>query len=256
MNLFKIDFLAKMSTLLKEAFKFKKYKAMHPALAVFVGLLMIPVVAASFVAVAVLASLGFVLAVISSPIKYLHSIVNEEGKQVKHATQAFIYIISWPLVFMLYAVVSLLLVLIMPAYALTAFLTYVWTLGGFKFHLFVSEDDDISIEVKGRYLALPIVYVCIGAVAILVIPFIHGLVHYMDLYKYYLEGTFVQSFFGGIYPIYQLIFNVFSLLYTLIGFVRFPKVKTAKAVQTDDVARDLDVAEPVAVANVAEETDV
>ena len=36
MNLFKIDFLAKMSTLLKEAFKFKKYKAMHPALAVFV----------------------------------------------------------------------------------------------------------------------------------------------------------------------------------------------------------------------------
>jgi len=225
MNFFKIDFLAKMSALLKEAFKFKKYKAMNPILAVFTGILMLPIVVASFAVTAALAVLGFVFALVAYPVKYLHEIVNGEGKEVKHATQAIIYLISWPLVFGIYAVISFILVLLVPTYALFAFLLYVWSLGGFKFHLFANYTDDISIEVEGRYKILPAVYVGIGALVTFLIPLIHGIIHYADLYDQYLERMFGQTFFGGIYPIYIWIHVTFTVLYTLIGFARFPRKK-------------------------------
>ncbi|MBE6536265.1 MAG: hypothetical protein E7677_06590 [Ruminococcaceae bacterium] len=225
MNLFEIDFLQKMTTLLKEAFKFKKYKAMSTSLAVFTGILMIPVVIASFMATAIFGGLAFLFAVVSSPVKYLHEIVRGEGKEVKHATQAIIYLISWPAVFALYGFMSFLLVLLLPAYAMLSFLLFVWSLGGFKFHLLLNKVDDISIEVNGKYQYLPVVYVIIGGLILVLIPFIHGVIHYADLYKDYLERYFFYSFFIGIYPTYLSLHMSFSVLYSLIGFARHPKAK-------------------------------
>lgn len=227
MNLFEINFLGKMSALLKEAFKFKKYKAMNPALAVFTGLLMLPIVVASFAVTAMLAAVCFAFNVLSSPVKFLHGIVTAEGKDVKHATQFIIYFISWPLVFFTYAIMSFLLLLIIPTYALLSFLTYVWSLGGFKFHLFVTNADDISIEVDGRYSVLPWVYIFVGLAILVIAPVIHGTVHFVDLWNNFLEATFFGTFFGGIYGNYMSAHVVFSILYSLIGFARFPKAKAA-----------------------------
>jgi len=225
MNLFEIDFLQKMTTLLKEAFKFKKYKAMNKALAVFTGLLMLPIVIASFFATAVFASLAFAFAVISSPVKYLHEILRGERDGVMHATQFIIYFIAWPIVFGLYVLMSFLLLMLLPAYALLSFLLYVWSLGGFKFHLFLNKVEDISIEVNGRYRALPLVYVIIGAVVVVLIPLVHAVIHFIDLYSAFSERIFFASFFGGIYPVYLWIHTAFSTLYSLIGFARHPKEK-------------------------------
>jgi len=191
MNLFEINYLEKMVVILKEAFKFKKYKAIHPAWAVFVGILMLPIVAASFAVAAVFSIVAFVFAVVSSPVKYIHGIVNNEGKGVMHATQFIIYLISWPLIFALYAVMGLFLVIMLPLYALLAFLAYVWTLGGFKFHLFATLDGDISTEVNGRYVARPIVFVGVGYAMALVAPAIHAAIHYRELYWDYMEDLFV-----------------------------------------------------------------
>ena len=225
MNFFEIDFLGKMAALLKEAFKFKKYKAMHPVLAVFTGILMLPIVIASFAVTAVLAGLGFLFSFIAYPVRYLHEIVHDEGQTIKHATQAVIYFISWPFIFLLYAIISFILVLLVPTYALFAFLLYVWSLGGFKFHLFANYTEDISITVEGRYKLLPPIYVTVGALLVFLIPLIHGIIHYIDLYDQYLERIFFPSFFGGIYPVYVWLHVAFTVLYTLIGFVRHPKKK-------------------------------
>ncbi|MBO5294532.1 MAG: hypothetical protein J6B71_04730 [Clostridia bacterium] len=223
MNLFEIDFLAKLTTLLKEAFKFKKYKAMSPVLAVFTGLLMLPIVVASFSVAASFAVLGFVFSVISAPVKYLHEIVRVEGKEVKHATQFIVYFLSWPTVFGLYVVMSFLLVLLLPTYALLSFLLYVWSLGGFKFHLLLNKVDDISIEVNGTYKLLPIVFVIIGGMVVFLIPLVHGIVYYVDLYQDFMERLFAPTFFGGIYLVYLSLHNAFATLYSLIGFARHPK---------------------------------
>ena len=234
MNFFTLDFLERMSTLLKEAFKFKKYKAMHPVLAVFTGILMLPIVAVSFMVTAMLAVLGFVFAFITGPVKYLHEIVHGEGQSVKHATQAIVYLISWPFVFFCYALIAFLLVLLIPTYALLSFLCYVWSLGGFKFHLFANYTDDISITVEGRYRLLPAIYVCVGGMLVFLIPFIHGISHYAGSLSHYagpdevyMERLFAATFFSGIYPSYVWVHVAFTVLYTLIGFARYPKKPAA-----------------------------
>ena len=114
----------------------------------------------------------------------------------------------------------------LPTYALLSFLLYVWSLGGFKFHLFPNQYDDISIEVEGKYHYLPIVFVIIGGMVTVVIPMVHGIIHFVDLYEEYMESCFGMSFFGGIYPDYITVFSVFAILYSLIGFARNPKKPT------------------------------
>ena len=231
MNFYEVDFLQRMTALLKEAFKFKKYKAMPNVLAVFTGILMLPIVVASFAATAVLATLGFFYTVLAAPVKFLHYLVSEEGKTVKHASQAIIYLLSWTAIFVLYTAIAFLLFLLIPAYALFSFLLYVWSLGGFKFHLFANYTEDISIEVEGRYKVLPLVYAIIGGIVFVIVPSVHGIIHYFDLYKVYLERLFWLSFLTGIFPVYLGIHTAFSTLYSLIGFARYPKAKAVEAVE-------------------------
>lgn len=229
MNFFEIDFIAKMKKLLTEAFKFKKYKAMHPALAVFTGIFMIPVVLMSFAVTAFLAALSFIYAVFSSPVKFLHALVSGEGKTVMHATQAIIYLISWPTILLFYAFLSFLLLFILPAYALLSFLLYIWSLGGFKFHLFANADD-IEKDVKGAYgIVLPLVFILVSAVLLVIIPLVHGIIYFMDLYSNYLERFFFDEFFGGIYPSYIGIQTLFATLFSLLGFASRPKKEEAPA---------------------------
>ncbi len=232
MKLYETDFLQKMVTLLKEAFKFKKYKAMPAVLAVFTGILMIPIVISSFFAVAWLSILGFVFTVLSAPVKYLHEIVNQEGQGVKHATQTAIYLISWPTVFFLYVLMSALLLLLIPAYAIFAFSTYVWSLGGFKFHLFANAADDISIEVKGTYKLLPLVFVLVGGMLLVVMPAFHGAIRFVELYELYLERYFLVEFIG-IYTIYVMLHSAFATLYSLIGFAPNPKEVAVEEVELE-----------------------
>lgn len=219
MNLFQTDFLGKMATLLKEAFKFKKYRAMHPVLAVFTGIFMLPLVVISFVVTAVLAILCFAFAVLSAPVKYVHGIVNNEGKEVKHATQAIVYLISWPVILGLYLAMTLLILLILPVYAILSILLYAWSLGGFKFHLFPNTQDDISIEVPNRYFALPLVFVIVSAI-IYFASVIHGTALFVSLWQKYLEAFFGITFFGpgGIFWTYVGGQTAFAFLYSLIGF--------------------------------------
>ena len=181
MNLFEINYLDKMSKLLKEAFKFKKYKAMPAAVAVFTGILMIPVVLASFVVTAIMTLLSFVFEVFTAPVKFLHVAVNYEGKEVKHATQFILYFISWPFIFLYYIVASLLLLLIVPVYALLSILLYAWSFGGFKFHIFMPNTDDISINVERTkfYFVIPMVYMIVGYIVAVIAPTILWLVNYV-----------------------------------------------------------------------------
>lgn len=236
MSLFEIDFLKKMVTLLKEAFTFKKYKAMHPVLAVFTGIFMLPFVIASFVLTAILAVLCFLFTVFSTPIKYLHEIVTCEGKGVQHATQFIIYFISWPLVFFLYAMVAVLLLFIIPAYAALSVALYIWTLGGFKFHLFPQKADDISIEVNGRYCFLPLIFVIVGAIMMVLVPLVYGVVLFVDLWNALAEAYFLATFLGdGFYSTCLWLFNIFAALYSLIGFARNPKEKAIEEIPTEKI---------------------
>ena len=148
---FFIDYLTKTTNILKEAFKFKKYKAMPIGLAIFLMLIMLPIAIASIAITIPLYIFGFIFRIIAAPIQHLHDVMHKEGQSVKHATQFIIYFISWGTVFILYCLSAFLLFFNSVCYAILSLLAYLWTFGGFKFHLYADETDDISIEVNGKY---------------------------------------------------------------------------------------------------------
>jgi len=173
MNIFELDYLKCTTTLLKEAFSFKKYCAMNTFWAVIIALLMLPFIISSLFLGAYLIFLTFMFKAFKMPIDFLHDLVNKEGKEVKHATQAVLYLISWPWVFLLYAMLSLSLVSIILCYAVLSLLTYLWSLGGFRFHAFIGEaKDSISVKVNGTYSALSLV----AHVAVCCFLFLIGLI--------------------------------------------------------------------------------
>lgn len=170
MNFYEIDYLDRVVTLLKEAFALKKYKAMHPALAIFVGIFMLPFFLFSVMMGVSLIISAFAFKVVKMPIDFLHGLVHSEGQQVKHATQFVIYWLSWPLIFTLYALLSFSLLGITFSYAVLSINTYIWTLGGYKFHAFIGASDfNIGIRVDEFYNPmLPFIYVIVCAVILLV----------------------------------------------------------------------------------------
>ena len=165
MKLFQIDYLKKTGALLKEVFAFKKYKAMHPALATFVGIFMSPFLVVGLLLTAILAVFAFVVNLLFTPLKHIHSLFQTEAKGVMHATQFIIYAISWPIFYLVYFAFSWLFIVIYLLYALLSIIMYIFTLGGFKYHISPNFDsDDIAIKTKGRFFGLPVVTICVSAV--------------------------------------------------------------------------------------------
>ena len=224
MHLMEINFFEKLSRLTKEAFTFRKYKAMPPVLAVFAGILMIPFVLASFLVAAFFAVLSFAFAVVSSPVKSLHTLVNKEGKEVRHATQFIVYFISWPLIFFCYALMTILFLFIVPTYTLLSILFYIWSFGGFKFHLFMNEADDISIDAGIKYWALPLVFVIVGYTLVAVLPLLHLIFGYVS---YAWNSWELADLYGRVFPytVYPKYFGIYMLFATVYSFIcgRYPK---------------------------------
>lgn len=212
MALFQIDYLKKTGALMKEAFTLKKYKAMHPAFAIFMGIFMSPFILLSLLLAGVLAIFTFICDLLLTPLKHIHSLLSTEGKSVMHATQFLIYAISWPIFFLLYFVFSWLYVVVYLLYALLSIVTYIFTLGGFKFHVSPNADsDDIAINVNGRFLALPIVFISIASVffaVMLVFVVMIIIVEYVEDAEFFLLLTGIV---GGAY-------SVFAALFSLLGF--------------------------------------
>lgn len=236
MNFFEIDYTQAATKLLKEAFSFKKYKAMSGALAVFTGIFMLLFVVADLLAAAWTYLLGFFFNIIKAPILSLHTIVNNEGKETKHATQAIIYLISWPLVFLLYAISALTLIWLNVSYFVLVVITYIWSLGGFKFHFYAKDVGCCGIEVAEKYNSiLPTVYVLVNSIASIVFWLVAPICA-TSLYCALYVGF---ESFGEIFPYYFGYFDtyliwlipfilIFSVLYSLLGFAPRPKTVAKK----------------------------
>ncbi len=224
-NLLSIDFIDRMRKLMGQAFKLKKYKAMNKALAVLTAIAMLPIIVCSLVGAGMYFCTAFFYKIITDPLRALHGLVNAEGKDVRHAPQTVIYIISWPTIFFLYLLEAFMIPMLSVIYALTSVYTYIWTLGGYKFHIFPEKADDMDITLDGEYdTTLPLVYVIISASILVVIPLVHLLVDYMSFISVY-GSKMADYYYFGYYPIYVGISMLFSSFYSIFGFSKRPKLK-------------------------------
>lgn len=221
---FSINYMEKTNRLLKEAFQFKKYKAMPLILAILVGIFMLPLVLISAILAVAVYLPGYMFAIVSQPVESLHKLLNNEGKEVKHGTQALIYLLSWGFIFLAYTGLAFLSIVLTVLYSLFSIFTYLWTLGGFKFHLFASEED-ISIEVDRKYnVFAPIVFIAVMAVLLLVIPVFSSLAFLIE-YKPEITLELLKGLFTTKLHETDGIRFLFSVLYSAIIFAPFPKKK-------------------------------
>ena len=223
---FSANYTQRVTVVLKEAAKLKKYKAMPPALAIVTGILMLPVAAVSIVLAAFLYVLGYLFSIVSLPTQKLHKILHDEGQSVMHATQFIIYFLSWSFVFSAYAVLTFFLIILTVLYSLFSIFAYICTLGGFKFHVFAKEED-ISVEVDGQYnILLPIVYIAAMGVLLILLPLAKTIVtfaQYGDFVKATLE-MFMDVFKTQIKATGTWRF-LLSVVYSAVIFAPNPKKK-------------------------------
>lgn len=134
-------FFERTKRLVQEFLLFKKYKQIHPALAVFTGIFLIPFALLFFIQLGFtfLASILFTL--FEAPIKYLHGILKDEVKESKTAVQVIVYYFSWPVLFAFYVFYALFTLMVFFNYLETVLVGYIANLGGFKFHISPMEQD-------------------------------------------------------------------------------------------------------------------
>jgi hypothetical protein len=187
---------------------------------------MLPIAIASAAVTVILYVLGYLFSVISLPTQRLHKLLHDEGQSVKHGSQIIIYLLSWGFIFSAYAALSFFMIVLTVLYTVFALLSYVWTLGGFKFHAFAGEED-ISVEVEGKYpIWMPIAYIAVMGVLLLLLPLIKTIAVAVDFPKR-MDGAFklfMQVFKGQILGLnnWRLLFSV---IYSAIIFAPFPKKK-------------------------------
>lgn len=218
---FSVNFMDRTSAVIKEALLLKKYKAMPLVLAIIVGIFMLPLILVSAVLAVSLYIFGYLFSIVSLPIDRLYKILHNEGQSVQHATQFIIYFLSWAFIFSAYAMLSFLMIVLTVTYSLFSIVSYIWTLGGFKFHLFASEED-ISVEVEGKYnILIPAIYVGVAAVLLLILPLIQTIsttVHYPsvsgDLFFKIYEARIVAG---------RGLRILFAAIYSLVAFAPNPK---------------------------------
>ena len=221
---FSVNFMEKATAVLNEAFALKKYKAMPLVLAIIVGIFMLPFAVAGMLLAAALYVMGYLFSIVSLPVQSLHKLLKEEGASVGHATQFIIYFLSWSFVFTAYALLTFFMVSLTVLYSVFSIITYIWTLGGFKFHVLTSEED-ISIQVNGKYaVSVPVIFVVVMAVLLIVVPLLKTVITIDD---YQLEVDFED--FMNIFK-YQMasVSNwriLFSALYAAFIFAPQPKKK-------------------------------
>ena len=157
-----MDIFNVFSSLVKESVSFKAYKALHPVLGILCFLALLPFIVLYAGMLLVYTVMATVYKLIHSIFDYLYAFVHGEGKSVKQAAQAIIYLVAFPLLFALKVVYSVMIYPMVFFHFLTSHVGYVATLGGIKYSPFMLETVD---RFDGKKFAKH----CVPAVIIFVV---------------------------------------------------------------------------------------
>lgn len=219
---FSINFVERVTAVLKEAIQLKKYKAMPLYFAIPTGIFLLPVALIAAGLSALIYVLGYLFSVVLLPIESLYKLLHDEGQKVKHGTQIVVYLLSWGFVFGAYVALTAFLVTLTVLYTLFSIFTYLWTLGGIRFHLFANEENFV-VEVEGKYNDLvPIIFIAIMAALLIAVPMITSVAALIEHKPDITLELLVNLFKVKMHETDNLRFAV-SVLYSAIVFANGPK---------------------------------
>ena len=134
-----MDYHAPIKGLIREARLGVRFKNMSPVVKIIVKILLIPFIIITFFSIAYYYITLFFFKAFASPIQYLHNIIKNEAKEVKHASQFAIYWLTFPYIFALYVIQSFTAFSFFFLWFGCMLNTYIVTLGGVKFQPFLLD---------------------------------------------------------------------------------------------------------------------
>ena len=230
-----MDFSGKTTALLREIFKFKKYKAMPLGFAIVIGILQVPFLAVAIALAVVTYVLHFLVKLFALPVDFIHGVVRKEKDQVRAGAETVVYLVSWPLVFALYVAMIFVVFALNVLYVLLSIFAYAYSLGGFRFHLRADEAEDIEIAVEGRYKTyILLIFVLLAVALLILLPLILSIL-YIFVFDNGYRGEILSilpagdaiSYFFEVF-VYYLIpmaaaYGAFAFVYDYTLFARNPK---------------------------------
>ncbi len=212
-----MNYELKMRALIKEAFKFKKYKKMNLLFKILTIILEIPFIISSLIFIALFYIAYCFIDLISISGEYVKTVIRNEGKDVKHATQFIIYFFGFPFVILMTIITSFLNLFLGIYYFFVNIFGEVATLHGFKFQPFISsasEDFEINVNDKAYSQTILISFFVINYTLIIltiILRFFFIQLHYDEIYGYYY--TFNFSFLVTL-----LLYFISMILFGFFGF--------------------------------------
>lgn len=146
-----MDYTSSMRGLLAQAKKGQQYKRLpKPArICMFIGLL--PLIVECAVLIAIYYCVNFIQKLICAPADFLNGFLKQERDGVKHLSQAIMYAIAFPMVFLFKVMLSFLSVYMYLIWFLIMCLTYLVTLGAIKWQPYLFDVKYEEEEVKYEF---------------------------------------------------------------------------------------------------------
>lgn len=134
-----MDYTKLLRDLLKEATQFEQYKRLGVLSQILATICMLPIIAIDLVLIAQFFVIDFILKGLSAPFEILHQFVKKERGEVRHATEAVIYAITLPFLFIYHIYIALFSFYFYLSWFLIMVFTYLATLGGIRWQPFIMD---------------------------------------------------------------------------------------------------------------------
>ena len=134
-----MNYHAAIRGLIAEARQSIRFKGLSKGKRIALTIALIPLIVSAFFSVVSYYAVLFLYKGLTAPVDFLHKIVKDEAKDVKHATQFAIYWLTFPIVFFFYLLQSLAAIFFYFQWFGLMVAMYLVTLGGVRFQPFLSE---------------------------------------------------------------------------------------------------------------------
>ena len=141
-----MDYHGLVKGLLKEAKRGIQFARMSTPVKILLYIGLFPLFVLAFLSVASFYVTLFFYKAFLSPVEYLHKLIKAEGKEAKHATQFAIYWLSWPFIFTLYVLQSLMAITFYFQWFFMMMYVYLATLGGVRWQPMMNDATFDTVE--------------------------------------------------------------------------------------------------------------
>ena len=223
-----MNYTQMLKKLLKESLRLEQYKRLSIICRAMITICMLPIIIADIVLIGQFFVIDFLLKGLSTPFQLLHLFVENERKEVRHATEAVIYAITLPFLFVYNICLAMQSFYFYLSWFCIMCLTYLWTLGGIKWQPFImdvtfeSEPDEYvykpSLKTASAIITVTFsLLVCYLVCAILAIQCFDVFTNtnyesFLNIYKFF-------------FTISNLVLSVYSIMLLIVTPIVFRKSK-------------------------------